>query len=54
MNNSSIKKEDYAEPCCPFEKPDAVKTIPVRRVLDKLDEYFARDDAAGAERHLNY
>ncbi|MBQ6065591.1 MAG: tetratricopeptide repeat protein [Clostridia bacterium] len=54
MNNGYLKEEDYAEPCCPFEKPDAVKTIPVRRVLDKLDEYFAKDDSAGAERHLNY
>ena len=54
MNNDAIKKDDYAEPCCPFEKPDAVRTIPVRRVLDKLDEYFSHDDAAGAERHLNY
>ena len=54
MNNGTIKKEDYAEPCCPFEKPDAVRTIPLRRVLDKLDEFFAKDDAAGAERHLKY
>ena len=54
MNNGTIKKEDYAEPCCLFERPDAVRTIPLRRVLDKLDEYFAKDDAAGAERHLNY
>ena len=54
MNNTTLQKEDYAEPCCPFEKPDEIQSIPVRRVLDKLDEYFARDDAAGAERHLNY
>ena len=54
MDHTTLKKEDYAEPCCPFEKPDAVQTIPLRRVLDKLDEYFAKDDAAGAERHLNY
>ena len=54
MNNEYLKKDDYEEPCCPFEKPDEIKTIPVRRVLDKLDEYFAKDDAAGAERHLKY
>ena len=54
MSELYVKKEDYDEPCCPFEKPDAVRTIPVRRVLDKLDEYFSRDDEAGAERHLNY
>ncbi len=54
MNDTYVKKDDYEEPCCPFEKPDAVRTIPLRRVLDKLDEYFAKDDAAGAERHLKY
>ena len=54
MNNDYLKKEDYDEPCCPLTKPDAVQTIPLRRVLDKLDEYFAKDDAAAAERHLNY
>lgn len=54
MDYQAVKKEDYLEPCCPFTKPDAVKTIPLRRVLDKLDEYFAKDDAAGAERHLKY
>ena len=31
-----------------------MQTIPLRRVLDKLDEYFAKDDAAAAERRLNY
>ena len=54
MDNGYIRKDDYEEPCCPFTKPDAIRSIPVRRVLDKLDEYFAKDDAARAERHLKY
>ena len=28
--------------------------IPVRRVIDKMNEYMSRLDYAGAERHLNY
>ncbi len=29
-------------------------SIPVRRVIDKMNEYMSRLDYAGAERHLNY
>ena len=54
MGYDYLKKEDYAEPCCPLSPPNKTETIPLRRVLDKLDEYFARNDAAGAERHLKY
>lgn len=54
MNNSILKKEDYEEPCCPLSKPGAKSTIPVGRVMEKLDSYLEANDYAGAERHLNY
>ena len=49
-----LKKEDYEEPCCPFEKPDRKETIPIGRVISRLDEYLNRNDLAAAERHLKY
>lgn len=53
-----IKPEDYLEPRCPLDCSPAsaahVQSIPQRRVLDKLDEYLAKRDYAGAERHLLY
>lgn len=50
---------DYEDPVCPFdvsqwknEKP--VESIPVGRVLEKADSYFAKNDMDGAERHFLY
>lgn len=37
-----------------FESQPRIQPIPRRRVIDKLDEYMARRDYAGAERHLLY
>ena len=51
---NTIKKEDYAEQCCPLKKPGAITPINVRRVLAKLDEYLNANDYAAAERHLKY
>lgn len=49
-----IKKEDYEEPCCPFDlHPEKVR-IPVDRVIEKLDSYLDRNDYQSAERHLRY
>lgn len=49
-----IKKEDYEEPCCPFDlHPEKVR-IPVDRVIEKLDSYLDRNDYLSAERHLRY
>jgi len=53
-----LSPEDYAEPRCllcdePYGKP-AAKPIPQQRVIEKMDEYMARRDYAGAERHLLY
>ena len=54
-----LKKEDYAEPECPLcienlKRGTNITAIPVARVMDKLDEYFAKNDYAGAEIHLLY
>lgn len=51
---NAIGKEDYAEPVCPFCKPDQIETIPVDRVIEKLDAYLHKNDYASAERHLRY
>ncbi len=59
MERKSLSPEDYEEPRCllgdePFGKPSRVQSIPQQRVLEKLDEYLARRDYAGGERHLLY
>ncbi|MBR1757995.1 MAG: tetratricopeptide repeat protein [Lachnospiraceae bacterium] len=56
---NELKKEDYVEPNCPLcEEPYGVtpelKPIPQQRIVQKMDEYMARRDYAGAERHLKY
>jgi len=53
-----ISKEDYEEPRCPLCS-DAwtgrkVEAIPADRVITKEDEYLAKNDYAGAEKHLKY
>ena len=59
MNESKYKEKpleraDYAEPCCPFAKPNSPSPIPLPRVIGKLDEYLGKNDMAAAERHLAY
>lgn len=59
MSDSYIKKEDYEEPCCPFDtsgwkKEAPVRPIDIRRVIEKLDEHFYNGDMEGAMRHLLY
>ncbi|MGX8698914.1 MAG: tetratricopeptide repeat protein [bacterium] len=56
---SELSREDYLEPRCllcedPIGVGARVKSIPQRRVVQKLDEYMSRRDYAGAERHLLY
>ena len=56
---NGLKREDYVEPACPFctdeyQSEPPVRPVPMRRVTGRLDEYLARDDRAGAERHLLY
>jgi len=58
MAGKTIPPEDYLEPRCLLcnEEPGAgkIRSIPQRRVIEKLDEYMSRRDYAGAERHLLY
>ncbi len=53
-----ISKEDYQEPCCPFDtsayEKDRVTPIPVQRITEKEDELLSRNDQTGAERLLQY
>lgn len=49
-----IAKEDYEEPRCPFCMPDQKQTVPISRIVEKLDEYLFKKDFSGAKRHLEY
>ena len=55
----TIGKEDYAEPRCllceePYGAAPALRPVPQRRIMEKVDEYMGRRDYAGVERHLLY
>lgn len=58
MAGKPIPPEDYLEPRCLLCNEEAgtvkIRSIPQRRVIEKLDEYMSRRDYAGAERHLLY
>lgn len=49
-----LSKEDYEEPRCPLSRPSSVEPIPIRRVIEKLDEHLSRNDYDTARRHLEY
>lgn len=58
-----IDEFDYKEPSCALcggkefynpELAEAKGRIPVKRVIEKADEYFSKNDLAGAKRHLEY
>ena len=53
-----LEVNDYTDPQCPFcvdaYTGNNVKPIDAQRVIAKLDEYLAKNDYAGAERHLKY
>ncbi|MBQ6727618.1 MAG: tetratricopeptide repeat protein [Clostridia bacterium] len=58
-----IDEFDYKEPACAlcggkeFYNPElnsAKGRIPVKRVIEKADGYFNKNDLAGAKRHLEY
>ena len=58
-NPGILKAEDYIEPRCvlcdePYGAEPAAKSVPQRRIIEKMDEYMSRRDYAGAERHLLY
>ncbi len=55
--DKTLKAEDYQEPRCAVCSGDPSVprgSVPMQRVTDKLDEYFAKRDMKGAERHLLY
>lgn len=55
-----VGKEDYAEPRClldmaqTFGGQESAKPVPLRRVIEKLDEYTARRAFGAAGRHIEY
>lgn len=54
-----LQPEDYAEPRCllcdePYGAKPAVKSVPQKRIIEKMNDYMSRRDYAGAERHLLY
>ena len=56
--SDELKREDYEEPQCLLkmdkgeERP--INAVPIRRVIEKLDEYLTKNDQAAAERHIKY
>jgi len=54
----ALAREEYEEPRCLLcdvpRRGDPAATVPQGRIMEKLDEYMARRDLAGAERHLLY
>lgn len=61
MNSHDVlQPEDFKEPTCifctDFYQPEAktVMSVPLSRILSKLDEHLGRNDYASAERHLAY
>ncbi len=52
--NKAIGSEDYEEPRCPFctdaYEKKVVKRVPTGRIERKADEFFAKNDYAGAEK----
>ncbi|MCQ2484714.1 MAG: tetratricopeptide repeat protein [Clostridia bacterium] len=49
-----LSKCDYEEPCCPLNMHPEVVSIPIGRIIEKLDSYLNQNDYAAAERHLRY
>ncbi len=62
MNHSqpeSLHREDYMDPQCPFctdqyQNEPQDRTIPIVRILDKLDSLLSRNDYSGGEHLLLY
>ncbi|MBE6017357.1 MAG: tetratricopeptide repeat protein [Lachnospiraceae bacterium] len=59
MSSTNLDKADYEEPVCLICDPRTgerknTSSIPMQRIVDKLEEYCTLKDFAGAERHLGY
>ena len=54
-----INREDYEEPRCPFDTSayapqPPVESVPLPRIIEKLDEHLGRNDYEAAEKLLLY
>lgn len=54
-----IDREDYEEPRCPFDTSayapqPPVESVPIQRIIEKLDEHLGRNDYESAEKLLRY
>lgn len=60
MIYTTIDREDYDEPRCVICDPQTglpaqdMRSVPIQRIAEKMDEYCARKDFPAAERHLKY
>lgn len=56
LNEFTLSKEDYEEPCCPLKMNinQNFTPIPIGRVLSKVDEHLSINDYASAEKTLDY
>lgn len=57
--SEELKREDYEEPRCVIcdpatGQPARRATVPLDRIVEKLDEYCGKKEFAAAERHLLY
>ena len=49
-----LAKDDYEEPQCLLNMHPEITSIPIGRIIDKLDFYLNRNDYSAAEQHLEY
>ena len=49
-----LSNEDYEEPRCLLNMHPEIHSIPLGRVIEKLDSYLDRQDFDSAVRHLSY
>ena len=50
-----LRNEEFEEPCNPENMGHAIfSSVPLKRLLEKLDSYLEQKDYTGAERHLAY
>ena len=54
-----LNREDYEEPRCPFDTSayapqPPVESVPIPRIIEKLDEHLGRNDYEAAEKLLLY
>ncbi len=59
MDKIELTRDDYTDPQCPFctdqyAKEPPVRSIPVGRIISKLDELLSKNDYESAERTLSY